>query len=162
MREFDLRKPVCLWLDSLGYTPLLECWSCNQCDIVGVKFGDKVLTDVVCVELKLRDVAGVVRQLDSHVFRSRLTYAAFPAAIAGRVADGHFRATSHGLLSVDSVDVVILKESSEHDGWRPTMTYRNAVRRRGQWRERLKNAGMLRDGPTAAVGVEMHEQEAAK
>lgn len=79
MREFDLRIPVANWLLSRGLSPILECASLNNCDMIGLEIRERKIVRMVAVELKLTDVAGVIRQCRSHLPRVNETWAAMPA-----------------------------------------------------------------------------------
>lgn len=117
-KEFALREPVCQWLVDNQYWPELELRRAGYiCDIFGAKFGPRPgpkrvppIIDVMAVELKLEDMAGVLRQCKRHATYCERVYAAIPAARYQRLRE----ATKHqfvnagiGILTVDGVHVEV-------------------------------------------------------
>ena len=62
----------------MGLTPMLEMGSLSNCDMIGVAFDGKKLARMIAVELKLRNVAAVLRQCHRHYTRGFETWAAMP------------------------------------------------------------------------------------
>lgn len=147
MIEFSLRIPVCRWLIARGLSPVLECASLSNCDVVGCRFTEKPirLVEMVAVELKLHDVGGVIRQCSSHLRREiHEVWAAMPMARAKKVWD---RFGDIGLLGVegDLVEVIVpatVKTTVDMDGlanWKRAMWTR-----RNEWKWRIEHPLMLR------------------
>jgi hypothetical protein len=117
--ESQLRPLVCEWLKANGYDVAHECWHFNFCDVVGYRFAERTsrripaLEAVVCVELKIRDFAGVLSQCRCHRSRACEVYAAMPRHILDKTRpETRFRFADQGigLLSVD--DKVTVKIQS--------------------------------------------------
>jgi len=145
--ERDMRRPVCLWLHERGYTPLLECWTYNNCDIAGVTFtgSPRRIDRVAVVELKLRDVAGVLRQCERHIAcgYANVVYAALPCGCATRAVDVLARANI-GVLEVDVTAGMVrsLYEPTRCETCSCKGAERSFWRRRNQWLDRLDRVGM--------------------
>lgn len=85
-KESDMREPVKAWLMDRGYLPAVEFWLTNAgiTDIVAGAYAARVgrkiptLQQVVAVELKLSDVAGVISQATMNRHRCDWSYAAMP------------------------------------------------------------------------------------
>lgn len=85
-RERQMRKPVLNWLQHQGYLCTVESFTGHgYADIVARRFGVRPaarrippLLDVLIVELKLEDVAGVVRQARDNRQVCHQSYCAMP------------------------------------------------------------------------------------
>lgn len=146
MIEFDMRRPVCHWLLNRGLSPVLECASLGNCDIVGVRLEGKPmrLLEVVAVELKLTDVAGVMRQCDRHMQRGTTeVWAAMPIARANDVRI-RFVDTGIGLLGVGSDVCAVLVEPVRREGLDFSRIRSAMMRRRDEWKWRINHPQMLR------------------
>lgn len=97
--ERELARPVTEWLESAGYrvrreVPIVGRWA----DLVGMR-----QTEVVAVELKLRDWRGALRQATAYQVGADRAWVAMPlAAAAHAYRHRHrFEAEGVGLLAVD-------------------------------------------------------------
>lgn len=85
-REFDMREPVKSYLLSMGFFPAVEFWlhGYGPSDIVAASYLERVgrkvpeLFEVVAVELKLEDFAGVLKQAKRNWQLSDWSYIAMP------------------------------------------------------------------------------------
>lgn len=149
MREFDLRIPVANWLLSRGLTPILECQSLNNCDMVGIEFENRKIKRMVAVELKLTDVAGVIRQCLSHVKwpMTEVWAAMLPVTDSGLAK---IRAANIGLLLVAPPTCIVLNDSPvadrcDFDRWK------NLYRRRNEYKWRMEHPQCLRNPALAMI-----------
>ncbi len=109
-REIDMRQPVCDWLRSRGFLPAVEFFLWHTADIVAGRYGERPaarrkppLLQTVAVELKIRDVAGVIGQAGSNADLTDQSFCAMPAARCAKMRPGtaeRFRVAGVGLLSV--------------------------------------------------------------
>jgi len=110
-RESDMREPVKAWLVDRGYLPCVEFWLTNAgiTDIVAGAYGPRVgrriptLEEVVAVELKLTDVAGVISQARANRHLCDWSYAAMPVERVDKMRAGtldKFASEGIGLLAV--------------------------------------------------------------
>lgn len=144
-REHEMRLPVARWLLSRGLAPVCEVQSLGNCDLVGVRFELKPLrlVELVAVELKLRDVPGVLRQCRNHMRRG---VSEVYAALLPDVADKHFMtfaADGIGVLAVHPNEVVLRLDAVRFPyrdlrRWLPAMR-----RRRNEYQERMRHPLML-------------------
>lgn len=112
-REREMRPAVTAWLASSGHAVVYEVcvYACGYiCDVVGARFGERTgraippVDSCIAVELKLSDVAEVIRQAKHNQEGAGKSYAAMPAAFADRMRPrtlDKFRNVGVGLLSVD-------------------------------------------------------------
>ena len=118
MNERELRTPVHEWLSPNGNTRVIyEFLFSGYCDMVGVLFADQVgrrippVIKATAIELKLTDVAGVIRQAKSNRHYVHASYAAMPRWRVQKMRPDtveKFVDAGVGLLSVGAdVDVVI-------------------------------------------------------
>ena len=120
----------------------------GQCDVVGVHWGERIgrpiplMKRVVCVELKLSDVAGVLSQAKRNRFRIGESYAALPQSrvdkMRSKTIDG-FAAAGVGLLSVtDSVVRCLVMPEVNLDAFIHYDKMRSKLwRRRDEWTSRI-------------------------
>ena len=110
MTERDMFPTVKRWLEWQGMHVLWESVIFSNADVVGVRFANQVgrevprLLRVVVVELKIRDIAGVIRQSAHHREHPVESYAAMPDAIVCKMRKAtvnRFRREGVGLLAVD-------------------------------------------------------------
>ena len=141
MREFDLRIPVANWLILRGLSPICEVQSLRNCDMIGVGFEAKILSSLVAVELKLSDIAGVLRQCGLHGDIVNETWAAMPPQSLRTIE--RFKAAGFGLLSVIGHDVSVIVPSPVRivplERWQ-----RVARSRRNEHKWRMEHPQMLR------------------
>lgn len=118
MRERELRQPVHEWLTREARTKVMyEVLMAGYCDMVAVLFAQRtgrlipLLLRITAVELKLSDVAGVIKQAEHNRWHVHASYAAMPLARCRRMLPAtvqKFRASGVGLLSVGpSVEVLV-------------------------------------------------------
>lgn len=111
-KERDMREPVTRYLIERGFLPAVEFWlhGCGQADIVAGLYakreGRKIptLLEVVAIELKLSDFAGVLKQAARNKDCCDWSYIAMPSErIAKMRAATKIAIISEGigLLSVD-------------------------------------------------------------
>jgi hypothetical protein len=141
MREFDLRIPVANWIISRGLFPILEVHSLNACDFVGISITAKKIDRMIAVELKLKDVTGVIEQCLHHMTRTSETWAAMPALTHDN--ELRFSKLGIGLLVVrgQSCDVIHpspIREGLNFDRWK------NLMRRREEYKWRMEHPQMLK------------------
>lgn len=113
-RESDMRESVKQYLLLRGFVPVVEFWLHNSgiTDIVAGAYAPRVgrripeLQEVVAVELKLNDVAGVIRQAKLNRHLSDWSFAAMPEPRIRKMRDdtlNKFGEHGIGLLSVGDV-----------------------------------------------------------
>ncbi len=147
--ERAMRKAVCEWLVSIGYVPVFEVWNC---DIVAGKWSERTgrakpsLLSAIAVELKLDDVAGVIKQCKAARLRYDLAFAAMPEERVDRMREdtiGKFVEAGVGLLEVgESVSVKI--EPLPGESLWSGKTANTLWRRRHEWSGRLTQVRKLR------------------
>lgn len=156
--EGSLRKPVAEWIITQGMTPVFEVRLSGQCDVVGFEFEPKLprvapkLKRVIAIELKLEDVADVLRQAKSNSCHVDLSYAAMPFERVGRMKEStlnQFRDSGVGLLSVSTsgrVDLVIPARTNTDESmqWKRSALCRTGWRRREEWIRRVDLVGRWR------------------
>ncbi len=142
-REFEMRIPVCKYLIGLGYSPVMECQSLRNCDIVAIKYTPKpmVLTEMVAVELKLTKVKEVYRQCVNHIGRANEVWAALRADAAERVGE-LFSEKGIGVLAVDSSGVRVVIPAERREGI-DLQRWKNLIRRRDEYKDRMKDPLMI-------------------
>jgi len=118
MLEKDMREPVFEWLKSKGYDVVCEFRLGHYVDVIGCRFAErqgKKIPDLlytVAVELKLSDVAGVVRQAHENRMYVHESWAAMPRERLDRMGDRTVKKFAYagvGLLSVynETVSVIL-------------------------------------------------------
>lgn len=149
--ERFMRRAVCDWLVSQGLTPVFEVHlGTHLCDFVGFEFGERVgrkippLLRTLAVELKLDDIAGVLRQCKACRYRLHAAYAAMPAERCQRMKKKtltKFTEVGVGLLAVsESVEMVLpaMHCDPQVGGWWKVAIPRRLWRRRDEWQPRLE------------------------
>lgn len=110
-RESDMRPAIIDWLNARRCKVLHECVAMGNCDVVGVRFAERhgrripPLENLITIELKMRDVAGVIRQAEKHVGVANGSFAAMPLERCQRMRDStreRFWQAGVGLLAVDA------------------------------------------------------------
>jgi len=145
MIEFELRIPVATWMLSRQLVPVMEMASMRNCDMVGFRFSLKNKVEyMVAVELKLRNVAAVLRQCRVHAYVASEVWAAM-LPISQKNTQ-RFRDAGYGLLIYESGEIVesvqprIFERDAEHlQRWQ-----RTAWRRRSEYLGRMTRPNMTR------------------
>lgn len=149
MREKEMRQPVADWLASQRYRAVVEMVTAHIADMIGVRYAPSVerrrpeALETIAVELKLSDVAGVLRQCERNKCAVETSWAAMPeAAVAKMLARtlDKFRNAGVGLLSVGS-EVRIIVEAVVSD---QVLPWKAARLKKNHWRR-------LRKGDTRIV-----------
>ncbi len=111
MRETELRPAVINWLKQQEYDYAREILLGGYCDIVCYKFAEKIsrripeLLEVVAIELKLENVAGVLRQALGNQHHVNASWVAMPDERVKRIKPEvmeRFRDSGIGILAVIS------------------------------------------------------------
>ena len=117
--EKEMKMPVTRWLNSQGFEVGYELLIGGYADVIGFEFekciGRKIprLKGVVVVELKLRDIKGVICQARGNKYHIGESWAAMPKDFCDRMSQVWIHKFMHegiGLLSVNScgeVEVII-------------------------------------------------------
>lgn len=117
--ERELRKPVADWMRAQNLQPVVEMVTSHIADMIGIEYAERVgrkrpeAIRVVSVELKLLDIAGVIRQASTNRLYTDASFAAMPVEIVERMLPktiGKFRAAGVGLLAVDGDEVRVVIE----------------------------------------------------
>ena len=111
--EFAMREQAKAFLLERGFLPVVEFWLAGYgpADVVGGKFGPRTgrrvpdLLEVVAIELKLDDVAGVVAQAVRNRVHADWSFAAMPAE---RVAK--MRPTTLELFTINQIGLLAFGE----------------------------------------------------
>jgi hypothetical protein len=139
-----LRPPVAQWLHSQGMNPVFEVMLGGCCDVVGVRWGVRVgkripaIIETHAVELKLHDVAGVIRQARWNRHGVTFSWAAMPSERFTKMRPGtlaQFEEWGIGLLEVGK-DVVVRVPASRGESSGDHLA-KKLWRRRGEWSQRL-------------------------
>lgn len=110
-KESDMREPVKAWLMDRDFLPAVEFWlhGCGITDIVAGSYAKREgrripkLWEVVAVELKLNDFAGVLRQAKTNRHHCDWSYVAMPVERIEKMREStkaQLREAGIGLLSV--------------------------------------------------------------
>ena len=82
--EKVLRPVVEGWLQTRGYYVAHEIMICGYCDLVGCRWHKRIgrripiMSKIVTVELKIRDISGVLYQAKNNCYYVDYSYAAMP------------------------------------------------------------------------------------
>jgi len=117
MRERDMRPAVMDWCYCRGWSPVCEVYvKSHTADMISVAYGGqegRLIPEVktlVGIELKLRDITGVIRQCESLKWWCHAVYAAMPKEFVDRMkpeTPTKFKSLGIGLLSVDGNQVSV-------------------------------------------------------
>lgn len=125
IKEFDLRKPVIEFFERKGYICLVECYLCGGfCDIVALKYFERVgrkIPDIkflLAVELKISNIASVVRQAEKNIYRSNASFIAIPKERFMKLRESSLNRIKNlglGVITIDgnSVKVKVLPKASK-------------------------------------------------
>ena len=120
-KEKDLRVHIIKWLNENGLEVAHECYSMNNCDVVGFEFWPQTnrrvpeLRRVIAIELKIKDFQGVLMQCRDHRRYANQVYAAMPKIIVDKIkleTCYKFIEQGIGLLSVADNGRVEVRNSS--------------------------------------------------
>jgi hypothetical protein len=137
MIENEMRPAIVKWLNRNGYYDAHECWVEWQgiCDVIGClwtkRFGRAKpdLLETICIELKMRDIRGVISQSRNNHPSCNLSYCAMPADFCHRMKPDRiqkFIDAGVGLLAVDGGDVEIIIYSN-YNNEIPDERFRNRM-----------------------------------
>tara|TARA_Y100000310_G_C20080301_1_gene533501 strand:- start:65 stop:511 length:447 start_codon:yes stop_codon:yes gene_type:complete len=110
MLEKELRKPINNWLLENHLEDAHECLLSGYCDVLGFRFYPRIgrripeLETVIGIELKLKDIGGVLSQARNNQYFVNASYAAMPENICKRMRQStkeKFRIDGIGLISVN-------------------------------------------------------------
>lgn len=151
MKERSMRQQVCQWLIDKNFIPVFEVHlaTFGATDIVAGRFAyvdtkAPPLVDVMAIELKVCDIAGVLRQATNNRHIVPWSYAAMPASVCARMrkkTQAMFWLNGIGLLSVgDTVTEIVAPKKFDvcEDRWQ--MLRKRLWRRRDEWQKRLTHA----------------------
>lgn len=140
-KEGKLRAAAVAYLLSHGMTPVFE--SCGNCDVVGVKWLARVgrlipkIDAIMCIELKLHDITGVIRQASANRHRSNYSLCAMPETAVskmGKTSRSKFICAEVGLLGVFGNEWRVVVPAICNIGYIPADSVRrNLWRRRDEW-----------------------------
>jgi len=117
MKERELREPIAQWFRDRGFYCAYErLFPSGYCDILAFRFEPQTsrsiptLTELIAVELKLRDVAAAITQARGYAWSGARSFVAMPE---NRIAKmrlatlDKFRENEVGLISVGDVVSVV-------------------------------------------------------
>ena len=84
LTEKQLRPITQAWLQGRGYYVAHEVMLCGFCDMIGCRWEPRVgrkipiMAEIMCVELKIKDIVGVLRQCKENQTVADYSYAAMP------------------------------------------------------------------------------------
>ena len=142
MVENDMRQTVVNWLNRNGYYDAHECLVGGHCDVIGCMWSERQgrrkpdLLEMICVELKMRDMVGVIDQAVGNHFHSNLSYCAMPQSFIRRMRPQSvykFIRAGVGLLSVEKEQVRVIVYS-QYVNKMPHEIYRNRL-----WNYKLRS-----------------------
>jgi len=117
MKENELRPIIDLWLQQQGYQVGHELLLSGYCDVIGFAFDKRTgrripsLVEVIAIELKINDVAGVIEQARNNRYFVDKSFAAMPASCCEIMRRGtirKFKKNKVGLLAVgDTVEIIV-------------------------------------------------------
>ena len=135
MVENDMQVAIVKWLNRSGYYDAHECLIGGYCDVVGCIWGDRIgrrkpkLLEMICVELKMKDISGVISQAKGNHYHSNLSFCAMPGEFCQTMRNQsiqNFIDSGVGLLSVEGESVKIII-SSRYKNRTPDVTFRNRL-----------------------------------
>ena len=123
--EKEMKLPVTRWLNDRGFEVGYELMIAGYADVIGFDFAPRTsrkipqLRRVVVVELKLRDIKGVIRQARTNKYFVGESWAAMPEDFCKRMKQekyDKFVQEGIGLLSVNEEEVkVVIQPSGSYD-----------------------------------------------
>jgi len=112
MTEKILTPIVAEWLQGQGYYVACEVMLCGYCDLIGCKWEERIgrrkppMQEIIAVELKIKDIRGVLYQGKSNKRVADYSYAAMPLEFCAKMRPQTldlFKKIGVGLLGVDLV-----------------------------------------------------------
>lgn len=146
MVENDMRQAIVKWFNRNGYYDAHECMIGGYCDVIGCMWSERVgrekpeLLEMICVELKMRDITGVILQARGNHYHCNLSYCAMPADFCGRMkldSVEKFHTAGVGLLAVEDDKVELIIYSDYHNDM-PDEVFRKRL-----WNFKLRNKGRI-------------------
>ena len=117
MKEKELRPIVEAWLQGQGYYVAHEVMISGYVDLIGCKWYERIgrripsMLEITTVELKIRDISGVLYQARNNCYYADYSYAAMPLQKCESMRKNtlrKFRGKGVGLLGVNqSVKIII-------------------------------------------------------
>lgn len=141
--ENDMRPHIVSWLTRNGYYDAHECMIGGYCDVIGCKWGERKgrkkpeLLEMICIELKLRDISGVISQAIHNHYHCNLSYCAMPVDFCRRMRDQsvkRFIEAGVGLLAVNNTGEIRTLVYSCYKNQIPHIVFRNRL-----WAFKLRN-----------------------
>jgi len=135
MKEKDFQPAVEMWLKNLGYRVARECMISGYCDLIGSKWSERIgrkkpqLLETMAVELKVRDMVGVISQAKANHYQCTYSYAAMPLDFCNRMrpqSKNRFEDAGIGLIGVSERGLV----KSIITGIRQDRKHHEIIRRR--------------------------------
>jgi len=124
--ERDMRQPTIEWLRGRGFVTTAERMIYGYVDVVAARYGKRPspgrkppLLETIAVELKMSDVAGVIKQASDNRNAVDWSYCAMPASRIDKMRPAtleRFREAGVGLLSLDADGVSVAIEPSRGQG----------------------------------------------
>ena len=123
MTEKELRPTVEAWLQEQGYYVAHEVMLSGYCDLTGCKWAERVgrrippMIEIMAVELKIKDIRGVLYQAKNNKWFVDYSYAAMPlqkCKIMKPKTLQLFKNIGVGLLGI-GVDVKIIIAAQKND-----------------------------------------------
>ena len=133
--EREMRPAIINWLNCNGYEAAYECMVGVWCDVVGSLWSERIgrakpnLLEMICIELKMRDMTTVIYQAKCNHYHSNLSYCAMPLDFCERMRPRsvqNFVDAGVGLLSVDGESVKIIIYSN-YKNQEPDEVFRNRL-----------------------------------
>ncbi len=130
-----MRQAVASWLNRSGYYDAHECMIGGYCDVIGCMWSKRRgrrkpdLLEMICVELKMRDIAGAISQATGNHYHANLSYCAMPVDFCERMRSQSiqkFIQAGVGLLAV-AENVVKILIYSEYRNEMPHLIFRNRL-----------------------------------
>ncbi len=124
MTEKQLRPIVEVWMSRNGYYVAHECLIGGYCDMIGCRWSERIsrarpeLSETMAVELKIKDIKGVISQAKGNHYHCTYSYAAMPYDFCLKMqlkSIDEFKQAGVGLLGVGPMAVTYLIASERKD-----------------------------------------------
>jgi len=145
MTEKEMRPIVELWLQNRGYYVAHECLLSAYCDLIGCKWAERIgrripsMLEITTVELKVKDVKGVLYQANNNSYYVDYSYAAMPLQKCESMRTStlnKFKEEGVGLLGVNDCITVIIKARKNEINHNQTICRR-------LWNHRLRHKRLM-------------------